>query len=155
MQKKYIFVRNSIRQHEIDNWLLMIPAERLSSDAKIVYLVLKKIQSPDLSCMTDAHSWHQISGLKMSRVKQCLIELEQYGLIELYHSTKNAMPTGHLTTFTAYLLDHFLMKGCYELRDCPHDGDSFPKPHDSENILRNSKVAQTMKHFIETAVVKQ
>jgi hypothetical protein len=133
----------------------MIPSHQLSSDAKIVYLVLKKMQAADLSCMTDANSWHKISGLKMPRVKECLVELEQFGLVELYHSTRNARSHRHLTTFTAYLLNHFLMKGCYELRDCPHDGDSFPNPQDSANILRVSPVANTMKAFIETAVVKQ
>lgn len=139
----------------MDNWLLMIPSDRLSSDAKIVYMTLKKIQSPDLTCMTDSNSWYKICGLKMPKIKECLTELEQYGLIEIYNATSNATASTTAKTFTVYLLDHFLMKGCYELRDCPHDGDSFPNPYDPENILRNSRVAQTMKHFIETAVIKQ
>lgn len=148
MTKKYISVRNSLLQNEVDNWLLMIPSDRLSSDAKIVYLVLKKIQAPDLTCMTDARSWYKISGLKMNRVRECLLELDRYGLIELYHSTKNATNYQASSIFTVYLLNHFLMKGCYPITDCPHDGDSFLNPQDKENILRNSRVANTMKDFL-------
>jgi hypothetical protein len=149
MPKKYIYVKNSMRQFEADNWLLMIPSDKLSSDSKLVYLILKRIQGHDMSCMTDAHSWYKISGLKMDRVKECLNELESYGLIEQYWSTKNSNPARRLTTFTVYLLEHFLMKGCYEIRDCPHDNDSFPNPQDTEHILRNSLVAQTIKQFKE------
>jgi hypothetical protein len=149
MPKKYIYVRNSIRQFEADNWLLMIPGEKLSGDSKIVYLILKRIQGHDMSCMTDARSWYKISGLKMDRVKECLNELEAYGLIEQYWSTKNSSAARRLTTFTVYLLDHFLMNGCYETRDCPHDNDSFPNPQDTEHLLRNSIVAQAIKKFKE------
>src|SRR5690606_4437079 len=49
MTKKYIYVKNSIRQFEADNWLLMIPSDKLSSDSKLVYLILKRIQCTDMS----------------------------------------------------------------------------------------------------------
>lgn len=153
MAKKYINVRTSIRQHEVDNWLLMIPSKQVSSDAKIAYLVLKKIQAHDMSCMTDAHSWFKVSGLSMERIKECLNELEAFGLIEQYYSAVNANSKREINkTFTAYLLDHYLMKGCYNVVDCPHDGNSFGNPQDAENILRHSQVARTIKDFKETAI---
>ena len=153
MAKKYINVRTSIRQHEVDNWLLMIPSNKVSSDAKIVYLVLKKIQGHDMACMTDSHSWFKVCGLSMERIKECLNELEAYGLIEQYYSALNANSKREINkTFTAYLLDHHIMKGCYNVVDCPHDGNSFGNPQDAENILRHSQVARTIKDFQETAL---
>lgn len=153
MPKKYINVRNSIRQCEVDNWLLMIPVENVSSDAKIVYLVLKKIQGHDFSCMTDANSWKKICGIRMDRVKECLLELEAFGLIEMYYSASNAKSKKEINkTFSVYLLDHYLMKGIYGVVDCPHDNYSFANPQDDENILRNSQVARTIKEFKELAL---
>lgn len=150
MRKKYICVRNSIRQHEVDNWLLMIPSHRLSSDSKLVYLILKKIQAPDLSCMTDANSWYKISGLRFDRVRECLVELQQFGLVDLYHST-SSIEGKRRTTFTAYLLDHFLMKDMYPKIDCPHDGDSFPHPERGDNVLRHSHIARTIQDVQQSA----
>ena len=89
--------------------------------------------------------------MKFDRVRECLVELQKYGLIELYHSTTNAHCQKRVTVFTAYLLDHYIMKGCYETRPCPHDGDSFPNAQSPDNVLRNSHIAQTMKEFIEQA----
>lgn len=152
MPKKYINVRNSIRQHEVDNWLLMIPIENVSSDAKIVYLVLKKIQGHDMSCMTDAHSWKKICGIKLDRVKECLIELEDFKLIEQFFSSSNAKHNRHYTTFTVYLLDHPVMKGCYSVIECPHDGNSFSNPQEADNFLRNSIEARTIKSFKDTVL---
>lgn len=151
MAKKYISVRSSIYQHEADNWLLMIPERELSNSAKIVYLILKKMQAHDLTCMTDANSWLKISGMKFDRIRECLVELEIFGLVELYHSTTNANSNRRLTVFTAYLLDHYLMKKRYPIFPCPHDGDSFPNAQSPDNVLRNSPIAQTMKEFIEQA----
>jgi hypothetical protein len=151
MAKKYICVRNSIRQFEADNWLLMIPDNQLSAYAKIVYIILKRMQSPDLSCMTDSNSWYKISGMKMDVVLKHLIELQNYGLIELYHSASNANGHKRNTTYTAYLLNHYLMKGCYPVRDCPHDGDSFAIPYSPNNILQHSAVDKAIKGFLEDA----
>lgn len=149
MSKKYIWVRDSLYQHELDNWLLMIDTQQLSNDAKIVWMVLKKMQAADMSSMTDSRSWLKISGMKFARVKECLVELERFGLVELYHEAQCAV--ANRTTFTAYLLNHYLMQNRYPTRPCPHNEDSFPNPHLPDNVLRNSPVAQTMKDFLEQA----
>jgi hypothetical protein len=150
MGHRFIDVRNSVRQHMVDNWLIMLPAEKLSSDAKIVYMVLKKIQQPDFTCMTDARTFYKISGLRMARVKECLNELENFGLIEQYWATKNIRGNDRFTTtFTAYLKDHFLMQGCYNIIPCPHDRDSFPDPQNHDNILNNMNPTRDIKKFRE------
>lgn len=154
MRKGYIITRKSYLQDEADNWLLMIPADRLSSDAKIVWLALKKIQGHDLSCMTDSNTWYKITGLKMNRVKECFKELELFGLLEQYWSTRSVVKAIKTQTFQVYLLDHFLMKGLYQVtHDCPHDGMSFPDPADNENLLRNAPIACTIKAFKESVGV--
>ena len=145
MSKKYICVKGNFFQDMVDNWLLMIPSNKLSSDSKIVYMILKKIQCTDLSCNTDAHSWLKISGLSFERVKYCLGELAYFGLIELYFSTKNLKKFS--TTFTCYLLHHHLMQDTYKIVDCPHDGDSFDNPILTDHILRNNAIASTIKEF--------
>lgn len=149
MSRKYIVVRDTFLKDEADNWLLMIPEEKLSSQARIVYLVLKKIQRKDLSCMTDSHSWKQISGLPFDKVKDCLNELEKIGLIEQYYSTKAMAHNKKNRTFCVYLLNHFLMKGNYPTTDCPHDGDSYCDPQNADNVLNVSRVATTIKEFKE------
>lgn len=147
MAKKYIYVRESNYRDRADNWLLMIPEEKLSSQARIVYLCLKKIQRADMSCMTDSHSWKQISGLPFEKVKECLTELENIGLIEQYYSTKAMAHHKQTRTFCVYLLDHFLMKNEYAKYNCPHDGDSYPDPQNVNNVLKVSRVANTIKNF--------
>ncbi len=84
MAKRYINTRSSFNQENADNWLLMIPANQVSSDAKIVYLALKKMQWKDGSCQTDSNTWLNVTGLNYERVKECFLELEAFGLIELY-----------------------------------------------------------------------
>jgi hypothetical protein len=147
MQKKYIYVHGTCLRDEADNWLLMIPEKKLSSQARIVYLCLKKIQRKDFSCMTDAHSWEKISGLPFDEVKKCLTELERFDLIEQYYSTKALAYDKKKRTFCVYLLYHPLMKNNYIKYECPHDGDSFPDPQNADNVLEVSRVAVTIKEF--------
>lgn len=151
MTKKYINVKDSVFQHEADNWLMMIPADQINSDSKIVYIALKKMQDRNFGSMTDANSWFKITGLKMERIKECLNQLESFGLIEQYHSTKNANTSRHLTTFTAFLLDHFLMKGIYPVIPCPHDGLSFKDVHNPTHLLRNSPIGRAVTEMKEFA----
>ncbi len=148
MAKRYINTRASFNQENADNWLLMIPCETVSSDSKIVYLALKKMQWHDGSCSTDAHTWFKITGLKFDRVKECLVELEAFGLVELYMSPKELRD--QKSSFKVYLLDHFLMKKGYPIVDCPHDGVSVPNPLDESNWVRIKRTTSRIQEFRES-----
>lgn len=147
MAKRYLNMRITLNQDKVDNWLLMIPTDKVSSDAKIVYQVLKKMQWYDGSCGTDANSWKKITGIDYARVKECLLELERFGLVEIYLSPQNIRDNKR--TYKVYLLDHFLMKKSYPTMDCPHDGCSLPNPMDDDHYLRNRHAAKRIKSFRE------
>ncbi len=155
-EKKYIKVRGSIHQDIVDNGLLMVDSYHLSSDAKIVYLVLKKMQNSNGSSQTDAHSWFKISGLGMGAVNAALKQLEKFGLIECYFSARNLRD--FRTVCTNYLLDHEILNGRYQVIECPHDGESIPDPLNPDNILKVSAVASRIKKFsdsLDKAVTNQ
>lgn len=145
MPKRYINARVSFNQENADNWLLMIPTNHLSSDSKIVYLALKKMQWKDGSCQTDANTWLKVTGLNYSRVKECFVELEAFGLIEIYLSPKEFKH--HKNNVKVYLLDHFLMQKSYNIMDCPHDGISVQNPLNDEHILQNKTATRHIQEF--------
>lgn len=137
--KKYVKIRGSFHQDTVDNWLLMIPATELSSDAKIVYQVLKKMQDPNGSSQTDSHSWYKISGLLRPMVDKALFELEKFGLIEFYYSPANIRQ--QKSVCTNYLLYHPLMQDRYPVIPCPYDKPSLPDPM---NTSRQIKFHETL-----------
>ena len=135
--KQYIHARGSMHQDTVDNWLLMIPANQLSSNAKIVYQVLKKMQDVNGSSQTDSHSWYKISGLIRADVDKALFELEKFGLIEFYFSPKSSGKSRSVCT--NYLLYHPLMKDRYPIVPCPHNSDSLPNPMVPRESVRGSR----------------
>jgi hypothetical protein len=141
MSKRYINTRSSLSQDKVDDWLLMIPAAKVSSDAKIVYLALKKMQYSDGSCSTDSNTWLNITGVPHERVKECLLELEAFGLVELYMSPRELRKPKN-KIYSIYLLDHFLMKKMYGIMECPHDGISVPNPLDESHFMKKTRVTR-------------
>lgn len=153
MAKRYILTRSSLKQDNADNWLLMIPENKVSSDAKVVYLALKKMQWIDGSCQTDSNTWMKITGLSYDRVKECFLELEAFGLIELYLSPKELKRHNH--NVRVYLLDHFLMKKCYPIIDCPHDGISVSNPLEDYHFIKNKRAMTNIKEFTDATGVRE
>ncbi len=139
--KKYIMARGSFYQDVIDNWLLMVPSSELSSDAKIVFFVLKKMQDSNASSQTDSHSWYKISGLDRASVDKALFELERFGLIEFYRASYNN--NGIVGVCTNYLLYHPLMGDDYRIIPCPHQNKGMEDPINGKTKISSKALLAT------------
>lgn len=147
MTKKYIDVRHSYMRWYPENWLLRIPESQLSSDSKIVWILLKRLQLWHMGCHTDARTWEVISGMPVAKILECFNELQKFGLIEQYLSKKSRQSMYFRRHLSCFLLHHPLMGDMYPIVDKPHDDDSFENPQDFNNQAGGYKICKVIDAF--------